>query len=91
MNHFDVAHGIWCGKARLAVRWSCVEGRPLGNPSSSGHPTWFLLPEELACGVAAQTLRLLKAVDDPGVEDAAEALKPWLPSGCACEGRHSLS
>lgn len=29
---------------RVGMRWDGREGE-LGNPQSSGHPTWFLLPE----------------------------------------------
>lgn len=65
---------------RLAVRWTCVEGRPLGNPSSSGHPTWFVLPERLAPAVAATTLELVKATGDAAqVAHATKLLKYWLP------------
>lgn len=39
-----LAIGHWDGKAVLAMRWNGNVDRKIGNPQSSGHPTWFILP-----------------------------------------------
>lgn len=36
-------------KWSLAVRWNGSDGTPRGNPTSSGHATWFIVPDEMAC------------------------------------------
>lgn len=77
---FSVAIGEWDGKPRLALRWNATDWRPLGNPSSSGHPTWFILPNKLAPGVAGETLRLLADSKQPNAADQARALAAWLVS-----------
>ena len=77
---FSVAIGEWDGKPRLAVRWNATDWRPLGNPSSSGHPTWFILPDKLAPGVVGETLRLLANSQDPDAVGHAKDLAAWLVS-----------
>ena len=37
--------GVW--RDRLAIRWNESPSRPLGNRQSSGHATWFIVPNEL--------------------------------------------
>jgi hypothetical protein len=37
-------HGTGEWRRRVGMRWDGAEGE-LGNPQSSGHPTWFLVPE----------------------------------------------
>lgn len=44
---------LWDGKPVLAMRWFWGKS---GNPFSSSHPTWFVLPRELSL----QTIRVLK-------------------------------
>jgi len=41
---FHEDDGEW--RPRVGVRWDGARGE-LGNPQSSGHPTWFLLPERI--------------------------------------------
>ncbi len=77
---FSVAIGKWDDQPRLAVRWNATDWRPLGNPSSSGHPTWFILPDKLAPGVAGETLRLLANSHHPEAAEHAKALAAWLVS-----------
>ena len=36
---------VW--RDRLAIRWNGTSDWPLGNPQSSGHATWFIVPNEL--------------------------------------------
>lgn len=49
-----IAFGQWDDNAALVIRWNGTHesGRALGNPQSSGHATWFVLPQLLACNVA---------------------------------------
>jgi hypothetical protein len=75
---FSVAIGEWDGEPRLAMRWNANDWRPLGNPSSSGHPTWFIVPNRLASGIAGDTLRLLALSTAPDAKDNARELAAWL-------------
>ncbi len=45
---WSLAIGLWDEKRRLAIRWNGTADIPGGSPKSSTHPTWFILPEELA-------------------------------------------
>ena len=50
---WSAAEGQWRNlndewENRLALRWNGTTGAEIGNPQSSGWPTWFLVPEELA-------------------------------------------
>jgi hypothetical protein len=40
-----LAVGTFDDRRTLLVRWN--EDSPMGNPVSSGHPTWFVLPKDL--------------------------------------------
>ncbi|WAS95954.1 hypothetical protein [Nannocystis punicea] len=75
---FSVATGEWDGKPCLALRWNANDWRPLGNPSSSGHPTWFIVPSEVAFGIASDTLRLLAHSDEPDASERARSLAEWV-------------
>jgi len=52
-----IALGTWEEESVIAIRWNGTneEGKSLGNPQSSGHPTWFVLPK----AIAIATLRTL--------------------------------
>lgn len=78
MAHFDIAIVEWDGKSRLAMRWSCVEDRPLGNPTSSGHPTWFIVPTEFAHVTATRTIELLKTSKTKSAADRVADLERWM-------------
>jgi len=41
------AEGQWDGEQVLAIRWNGSEDKEIGNPQSSGHPTWFIVPPKL--------------------------------------------
>lgn len=41
------AEGRWDGKKVLTMRWNGSEDKEIGNPQSSGHPTWFIVPSKL--------------------------------------------
>jgi hypothetical protein len=48
-GNWSIAEMTWCNHAgqwarRIGMRWNGKDGE-LGNPQSSGHPTWFLLPD----------------------------------------------
>ena len=70
-----LAYGTWDGDKVIGVRWSGSDapGDSLGNPQSTAHATWFILPAAL--GVAALRMLLEKqAVGDPGVRGTGLAL-----------------
>lgn len=63
---WSLATGVWDAHPALLIRWNGDEKRPLGNPVSTGHPTWFVLPEELwwsALGSVTDPEKQLKAID----------------------------
>lgn len=41
-----IAIGLWDGRPSLVMRWNGGDERPKGNPVSTGHPTWFVIPHE---------------------------------------------
>ncbi len=45
----SIAYGFWDGVDSLFIRWNGenIDHRTLGNPQSSGHATWFALPDFL--------------------------------------------
>jgi hypothetical protein len=62
-GHASFAHGKWDGEEEIAVRWngSDLPRKSLGNPQSSGYPTWFILPRYMV----EPTLRLLETMEAP--------------------------
>ncbi len=40
----------WDGEPCLGIRWFWDS---IGHPQSTGHPTWFIIPDQLARGVLA--------------------------------------
>ncbi|MCK4980527.1 MAG: hypothetical protein KAS62_09030 [Candidatus Delongbacteria bacterium] len=48
-----VSFGQWDGNQVIAMRWNGTDKphKGLGNPQSSGHPTWFILPLEIGISV----------------------------------------
>lgn len=63
---WSLAKMKWNGKPAFGIRWNGTSNDPnpkcTGNPQSSGHPTWFILPDELGWMVAAAT----RALSTPG-------------------------
>ncbi len=43
----------------LAIRWNGETGKELGQPQSSGYPTWFIVPDKLV-GVIRAVIDLLR-------------------------------
>lgn len=54
---WSLAKMSWDGESAIGIRWNgdSPDTAPpsKGNPQSSGHPTWFILPKEIAWMVAA--------------------------------------
>jgi hypothetical protein len=49
-NSWSLARMKWDGSPVIAMRWNggLVNGIPsIGNPSSRGYPTWFVVPDEV--------------------------------------------
>ena len=57
---WSAAEGLWDGERALALRWNGNDNQEKGNPISSGHPTWFIVPEELE-GVMSAVLEFSTA------------------------------
>ena len=57
------AVGLWDGEVRIACRWNGRDGRPHGNPVSSGHPTWMVLEPAVNQGIV-QGAGLVEALLD---------------------------
>ena len=68
---WTLAQGNWDGKNVLLVRWNGQPDKPKGNPISTGHPTWFVLPEVLWKGALTEA-----TIYSPSAVAAAVA---WLP------------
>lgn len=49
----SISYGEWDKKSVMAMRWNgiCEPHKGLGNPQSSGHATWFILPHETGVSV----------------------------------------
>jgi hypothetical protein len=47
-NEMSVARILWDGEAVIAARWNGNDEQPLGNPMSTGHPTWFVVGDYAA-------------------------------------------
>jgi len=45
-SKWSLAVGLWDGDRAMLIRWNDDPDKPLGNPVSHGHPTWFVLPIE---------------------------------------------
>lgn len=50
-NEMSVARIRWDGDEVIAARWNGDDKRPLGNPVSRGHATWFVIEEYAAAEV----------------------------------------
>ena len=59
-----VALGDWDGRPVIAMRWNGSDqpGNALGNPQSSGHSTWFVVPDFLSGALVS----ILRACRDGG-------------------------
>ena len=44
---WSAAEGQWDGETVLAIRWNGSKDKPIGNPQSTGYPTWFIVPPKL--------------------------------------------
>ena len=50
-NRMTVARILWNEKEVVATRWNGNDERPLGNPISRGHATWFVVDDYAAAKV----------------------------------------
>ncbi len=51
----SVVLGTWDERRVLAMRWNGNRAMPKGNPLSSTHPTWFVVPEAFTLAVLLGT------------------------------------
>lgn len=53
---FSLALGEWDGQPSVGLRWNGSSAdQPKGNPLTSTHPTWMILPNQLLVGVLGTT------------------------------------
>lgn len=52
----SVARILWDNKEVVATRWNGSSNKPLGNPVSRGHATWFVI-DDYAAGSVEQAAR----------------------------------
>jgi predicted membrane-bound dolichyl-phosphate-mannose-protein mannosyltransferase len=52
-GNIAVAYGEWENESVIAIRWNGTNepNKGLGNPQSSGHPTWFILPKDFGIAI----------------------------------------
>jgi hypothetical protein len=53
-NGWSLARMKWDGSPVMAMRWNggSVNGIPsIGNPSSRGYPTWFVVPDDVGAAI----------------------------------------
>jgi hypothetical protein len=79
---YSIARISWSGEEKIAMRWNINanewsdpdkasgQKKCLGEPSSRGYPTWFVLPNELLSALLSQEGEIAEAV-----KNALEALK----------------
>ncbi len=67
-----IARGLWSESPVIAIRWNGSDdpGKSLGNPQSSGHATWFILPDSLHIATL-QMLAKKEKIGDVGVQSQA--------------------
>lgn len=80
---YSLALGEWDGEMTVGLRWNgSGEEQPKGNPLSSTHPTWMILPRQLLLGVLGTTWvenllgRTTGQIDDGALRSAMQRLLP---------------
>ncbi len=59
---WSVAEVNWEGNEAVGIRWNGEDGEDgVGNPQSRGHPTWFIVPDDLKQAVLQEVERLSKS------------------------------
>ncbi len=79
---YSLALGQWDGERVLALRWNGSSDQPKGNPLSSTHPTWVVLPGALNVATLA-TLWVERLRNHTGLVDAAalqQATEAFVPT-----------
>lgn len=49
---FSIATFIYGKSRKIGIRWNETAPENMGYPTSHGHPTWFVIPKEVALGYA---------------------------------------
>lgn len=61
-SNWSAAEGQWLDDGPwsevLAIRWNGNADAPIGNPQSTGHATWFIVPSALEGSVREAIARL---------------------------------
>ena len=64
-----VAYGEWEEGLVIAIRWNGTNepNKGLGNPQSSGHPTWFILPIDFGIAFVDEIIKTKNRKDMFGI------------------------
>lgn len=67
---FSVSCGRWDNEKVVGLRWngSNTSGSSLGNPQSSGYPTWFIVPKVLGIAIVKELL-LKNVIGNENIRD----------------------
>jgi hypothetical protein len=80
VGEIAVAIGQWDNSQVIAIRWNGQdeEKKEIGNPQSSGHATWFILPDEFGIAIVKEII-LKKAAGNKFIKESglSEAVK-WM-------------
>lgn len=79
-GNIAVAFGQWDGDNVIAMRWNGYSRahEELGNPQSSGHPTWFILPNDFGVAVIKELLMKVAAGNTSVRQDCMEQVIGWM-------------
>ncbi len=74
-QHFSIAYGIWEEESNvLAMRWN-DSPTDIGYPTSNGHPTWFIINDE----VKVPFIKSLIGISSSDIDAILRTLKTELP------------
>lgn len=75
-----IAIGKWKGEGVIAMRWNGTheDHKSLGNPQSSGNPTWFILPKEFGVVIVKDILLKRALGNECVIEENIQKTVKWL-------------
>lgn len=75
-----IAYGEWDKEGVIAMRWNGKNDlhKDIGNPQSSGHATWFILPLEIGITIVKDILIKQAAGNASVRKDCLAKVMKWL-------------
>jgi hypothetical protein len=73
-----VCMGFWNSEQVIAIRWNGSKNKTLGNPQSSGHATWFILPTEFGVAIVKDIILKKAAGNNNYNEVGLEKAIQWM-------------